>query len=113
LVTKLITSSEKKCVKKKDEQIDKDLDNKVITKEQADDLKLKKAAVHAANIDSKVVQEEKLKLSKIKWMESVITRSGGNRLTQDGPKSTPYFLLYNGQEVMMNAASTVTICFSQ
>lgn len=58
---KSITSSEKKALKKEIEQIDNDLDNKVITKEQADDLKLKKAAVHAANIDSKVsVQEEKL-----------------------------------------------------
>ncbi|QZK91273.1 hypothetical protein K5V07_12530 [Flavobacterium sp. CHNK8] len=111
---KSITSSEKNALKKEIEQIDKDLDNKVITKEQADDLKLKKAAVHAANIDSKVsVQEEKLNQlvqDKVdgKVQDAKDTRSGGRMVIfgtnseELGPNQTEFNIsslkVYNGQE---------------
>lgn len=111
---KSITSSEKNALKKEIEKIDKDLDNKVITKEQADDLKLKKAAVHAANIDSKVsVQEEKLNQlvqDKVdgKVQDAKDTRSGGRMVIfgtnseELGPNQTEFNIsslkVYNGQE---------------
>ncbi len=111
---KSITSSEKKALKKEIEQIDNDLDNKVITKEQADDLKLKKAAVHAANIDSKVsVQEEKLNQlvqDKVdgKVQDAKDTRSGGRMVIFGAnseelrPNQTEFNIsslkVYNGQE---------------
>lgn len=111
---KSITSSEKKALKKEIEQIDSDLDNKVITKEQADDLKLKKAAVHAANIDSKVsVQEEKLNQlvqDKVdgKVQDAKDNRSGGRMVIfgtnseELRPNQTEFNIsslkVYNGQE---------------
>ena len=111
---KSITSSEKNALKKEIEQIDKDLDNKVITKEQADDLKLKKAAVHAANIDSKVsVQEEKLNQlvqDKVdgKVQDAKDNKRGGRMIIfgtnseELGPNQTEINIssmkVYNGQE---------------
>ena len=110
---KSITSSEKNALKKEIEQIDKDLENRVITKEQADDLKLKKAAVHAANIDAKVsVQEEKLNQlvqDKVdgKVEDAKDRRSGGRKIIfgtnseELGPNQTEFNIsslkVYNGQ----------------
>ena len=110
---KSITSSEKNALKKEIEQIDKDLENRVITKEQADDLKLKKAAVHAANIDAKVsLQEEKLnKLvqDKVdgKVEDAKYRRSGGRKIIfgtnseELGPNQMEFNVsslkVYNGQ----------------
>lgn len=110
---KSITSSEKNALKKEIEQIDKDLENRVITKEQADDLKLKKAAVHAANIDAKVsVQEEKLNQlvqDKVdgKVEDAKDRRSGGRKIIfgtnseELGPNQTEFNIsslkVYNGK----------------
>ncbi|TDD78705.1 hypothetical protein [Flavobacterium caseinilyticum] len=111
---KSITGSEKNALKKEIEQIDNDLENSVITKEQADDLKLKKAAVHAANIDAKVsVQEEKLNQliqDKVdgKVEDAKDHRSGGRKIIfgtnseELGQNQTEFNIssmkVYNGQE---------------
>ncbi len=111
---KSITSSEKNALKKEVEQIDKDLENKAITKEQADELKLKKAAVHAANISTKVgVQEQKLNQliqDKVdgKIEDAKDYRSGGRKIIfgtnaeELGQNQTEFNIssmkVYNGQE---------------
>jgi hypothetical protein len=56
-----ITTTEKNALKQEIEAIDKQVTEKLITKEQADELKMKAAEIHAANIETKVaIEEEKL-----------------------------------------------------
>ncbi|MFV8332379.1 hypothetical protein [Flavobacterium sp. GSP14] len=58
---KSITSSEKAALKEDIQLIEKDLEKGIISKEQAEVLKLKKAQEHASAIDTKVaVEQEKL-----------------------------------------------------
>ncbi|WP_348822726.1 hypothetical protein [Flavobacterium aestuarii] len=58
---KTITDDEKNALKTEIDSLDKQVVDGSISKEKADALKLKKAQVHAANIDTKIaVEEEKL-----------------------------------------------------
>ena len=55
---KAITDNEKNALKEAVEIIDKDLEKGVVTKEQATDLKMQKAKIHAAAIEAKVSIEQ-------------------------------------------------------
>lgn len=77
---KSITDSEKKALKAEVDIIDKDLEKGIISKEKAEELKLKKAEERAANIEKKVAVEEE-KLNKLvqdkvdgKLEEEIITK---------------------------------------
>ena len=55
---KAITDNEKNALKAAVELIDRDLEKGVVTKEQASDLKMQKAKIHAAAIEAKVSVEQ-------------------------------------------------------
>ena len=55
---KKITDNEKNALKKEVDSIDKEVVNGMLSKEKAEELKLKKAQVHADNIEKKVAIEE-------------------------------------------------------
>jgi hypothetical protein len=113
-VIKKITDSEKTALKTEIEVIDKDLAAGTITKAKADELKLEKAKVRAAAIDTKVILEQE-KLNQLvqdkvngKVFEEKDTRSGGrtimmgNNTGEIGERQTEINItslkVYNGQE---------------
>ena len=111
---KKITEGEKEALKTEIEKIDKDLADDVITKANADELKLEKAKVHAAVIETRVTLEQgklnQLVQDKVngKITEEKDTRSGGrtiimgNNTGEIGERQTEINItslkVYNGQE---------------
>ncbi|MDG2433607.1 hypothetical protein [Flavobacterium sp.] len=111
---KKITEGEKDALKTEIEKIDKDLADGAITKANADELKLEKAKVHAAAIETRVTLEQE-KLNQLvqdkvngKVTEEKDTRSGGrmiimgNNTGEIGERQTEINItsmkVYNGQE---------------
>jgi hypothetical protein len=111
---KTITEGEKNALKAEIEKIDKDLIDGIVTKTKADELKLDKAKVHAAAIETRVtVEQEKLNQlvqDKVngKVAEEKDARSGGriiimgNSSEEIGESQTEINItsmkVYNGQE---------------
>lgn len=111
---KKITDEEKNALKVEIETIDNDFANAIITKEKADELKLQKAQVRAATIETKVSAEQD-KLNQLvqdkvdgKVLEEKDNRSGGrsiimgNNTDEIGERQTEINItsmkVYNGQE---------------
>ena len=111
---KKITEGEKEVLKTEIEKIDKDLSDGIITKANAEELKLEKAKVHAAVIETKVTLEQE-KLNQLvqdkvngKISDEKDTRSGGrtiimgNNSEEIGERETEINItslkVYNGQE---------------
>ncbi|MFT5252196.1 MAG: succinate dehydrogenase flavin-adding protein (antitoxin of CptAB toxin-antitoxin module) [Flavobacteriales bacterium] len=111
---KKITDEEKNALKAEIETIDKDFANTFITKEKADELKLQKAHVRAAAIETKVSAEQE-KLNQLvqdkvdgKVLAEKDNRSGGrsiimgNNTDEIGERQTEINItsmkVYNGQE---------------
>lgn len=111
---KKITEGEKDALKAEIETIDKDLADGIITKVKADELKIDKAKVRAAAIETKVTLEQE-KLNQLvqdkvngKVAEEKDTRSGGrtiimgNNSEEIGERETEINItsmkVYNGQE---------------
>ncbi len=111
---KRITEEEKNALKADVETIDKDFASGLLSKEKADELKLEKAQVRAATIETKVNAEQE-KLNQLvqdkvngKVLEEKDTRSGGrsiimgNNSEEIGERQTEINItsmkVYNGQE---------------
>ncbi len=110
---KAITDNEKNALKAVVELIDKDLEKGVVTKEQASDLKMQKAKIHAAAIETKVSVEQ-AKLNQLvqdkvdgKVADEKDHRSGGrtiilgnnpNSIGSQTEINITSMKVYNGQE---------------
>jgi hypothetical protein len=121
---KKITEEEKNALKAEIDTIDKELAQGMISKEKADELKLAKASIHAAAIESKVtVQEARLNQLVQDQINGVVkedksTVSGGRMVViggstnEIGENQTEFNLgsmkVYNGQEDKQNRQSKRT-----
>ena len=110
---KAITDNEKNALKVAVDLIDRDLEKGVITKEQASDLKMEKAKIHAAAIEAKV-GDEQAKLNQLvqdkvdgKVVDEKDDRSGGrtiilgnnpNSIGSQTEINITSMKVYNGQE---------------
>lgn len=110
---KAITDNEKNALKAAVELIDNDLEKGVVTKEQASDLKMQKAKIHAAAIETKVSVEQ-AKLNQLvqdkvdgKVADEKDHRSGGrtiilgnnpNSIGSQTEINITSMKVYNGQE---------------
>ena len=120
---KSITDSEKKALKAEVEAVDQDLSKGLISKEKAEVLKLEKASVRAATIESKVGIEE-AKLNQLIQdrvdgkFEDETTKSGGRMImlggsnTEIGQNQTEINIaslkIYDGNEDKKNRQSKRT-----
>jgi hypothetical protein len=118
-----ITDHEKNALKTEIDSLDKEVENGIIPKEKAENLKLKKAEVRAANIEAKVTIEE-IKLNQLvqdkvdgKLEEEVIHRGRtkvivGINTDSIGKYSREFNVtgmkFYNGQEDKQNRQSKRT-----
>lgn len=110
---KAITDNEKNALKADVELIDNDLEKGIVTKEQASDLKMQKAKLHAAAIEAKVSVEQ-AKLNQLvqdkvdgKVADEKVHRSGGrtiilgnnpNSIGSQTEINITSMKVYNGQE---------------